>query len=639
MQKDARSTSVKKGLKRLIELGRERGFVTYEDISKLGPQDEVLPEDLKNAVNVLAENDIEIVEGFAEGEEGSNASNGSTASSSNSSGDSDSSNSLFGEEESDWGVDEPDVPAVKKANEEEPPVPVVAKVRAPERDYGSDSTDPVRMYLQEMGSVPLLSREEEVTIAKEIESGLHEVRDCVYSIPLSFRYVIGLGDRLKAGEIEPRDVFAEDSEEEKSSAERDERKVKAFLKDVGSLKRSVRAYEANMPKRFAPKNDSKAAKTKTKRKPTPKETKFVAAQAKVCEQLIAMNLGDRHVNGIVSKMKEAQSLARRHRRVIVRYEKRTKRDVKQILEIVRQLDGSTNAKRKATGNLRMSVEAAQKMASAIREARRAIGEIEKSLGLSAEDLDFFLRTIRRGEDRAQRGKKALIEANLRLVVSIAKRYTNRGLGFLDLIQEGNIGLMRAVDKFEYQRGYKFSTYATWWIRQSVSRAIADQARTIRIPVHMIETINKVLRTSRYLVQQLGREPTPDEIAEQMEMPADKIRKVLKIVKEPVSLETPIGDDEESSLGDFVEDRQSVSPADAAVALSLEEQTRKVLATLTPREEQILRMRFGIGEKTDYTLEEVGQKFAVTRERIRQIEAKALRKLRNPQRARSLESFG
>ena len=638
MQKDARSTSVKKGLKRLIELGRERGFVTYEDISKLGPSDEVLPEDLKNAVNVLAENDIEIVEGFAEGEEGATSSNGSTATSRNSSGDSnsDSNNSMFGEDESDWGVDEPDVPTVKKAREEEPAVPAVAtKPRASERDYGSDSTDPVRMYLQERGSVPLLSREEEVTIAKEIEFGIHEVRDCVYSIPLSFRYVIGLGDRLKAGEIEPRDVFAEDSEEEKSSAERDERKVKAFLKDVSALKRTVRAYESNMPKRFAPKNDGKA-----KRKPTAKETKFEASQVKVCEQLIAMNLGDRHVNGIVSKMKEAQSLARRHRRVIVRYEKRTKRDSKQILDIVRQLSsGETNAKRKATGNLRMSVEAAQKMASAIREARRAIGEIEKSIGLSAEDLDFFLRTIRRGEDRAQRGKKALIEANLRLVVSIAKRYTNRGLGFLDLIQEGNIGLMRAVDKFEYQRGYKFSTYATWWIRQSVSRAIADQARTIRIPVHMIETINKVLRTSRYLVQQLGREPTPDEIAEQMEMPADKIRKVLKIVKEPVSLETPIGDDEESSLGDFVEDRQSVSPADAAVALSLEEQTRKVLATLTPREEQILRMRFGIGEKTDYTLEEVGQKFAVTRERIRQIEAKALRKLRNPQRARSLESFG
>ncbi|MEE8311023.1 MAG: RNA polymerase sigma factor RpoD [Candidatus Binatia bacterium] len=611
--------NIKKGLSKLIDLGKERGYVTYEDINKMVPQEDGAPEDLKTAFNVLNENEIEIVEGFAD--ESSDANEDTTE-------------AFFADETSEWG-DGAAVAEVKKPPVEEPVAPVIAKVRQPERDYGTDSTDPVRMYLQEMGSVPLLSREEEVTIAKEIEGGLHEVRDCVFSIPLTFRYVIGLAERLKAGEIEPREIFADEGEEEKASVERDEKKVKQFAKDVATLKRLIKTYESHMPTRFAP-----VPNQKTKRKPTAREEKFVATKEKVCIHLISMNLGDRHVTGVVDKLKEAQGISRQKRRVIKRYESRTKRDAKTILEIVRQVGtGGANAKRKATGNLRMSVEAAQKMAGDIREARRTINEVEKEIGLSVEDLDYFLRVIRRGEDRAQRGKKALIEANLRLVVSIAKRYTNRGLGFLDLIQEGNIGLMRAVDKFEYQRGYKFSTYATWWIRQSVSRAIADQARTIRIPVHMIETINKVLRTSRYLVQQLGREPTPDEIAEQMEMPADKIRKVLKIVKEPVSLETPIGDDEESSLGDFVEDRQSVSPADAAVALSLEEQTRKVLATLTPREEQILRMRFGIGEKTDYTLEEVGQKFAVTRERIRQIEAKALRKLRNPQRARALETFG
>ncbi len=497
-------------------------------------------------------------------------------------------------------------------------------------NYAEDTSDPVRMYLQEIGAVSLLTREQEVEIAKQIEEGQDQVQEHVLVHPFTLRYLLNIADGIKSGEISERELQDEDStaDDDDADAEAVAPTDGIILKTLEKLRKLASEYDAlnaEIRKRATP--DKNALR------------KQASVQKRIRKILDELQLSRRHVNAIVEKLRRAERMLDDETVQVRRYERRTKMTVNQILRLAPKLRGTDARVAAATArSLRLNPLDGRRMIDELRTSRRRIDELEAEVGMPYEELSGTLKVIRSGERLAQNGQKRLIEANLRLVVSIAKRYTNRGLGFLDLVQEGNIGLMRAVEKFEYQRGYKFSTYATWWIRQSVSRAIADQARTIRIPVHMIETINKVVRSSRYLVQQLGREPTPEEIAQKMEMPLDKVRNVLRIVKEPVSLETPIGDEEESSLGDFVEDRQTVSPSDAAVYTSLEEQTRKVLATLTPREEQILRMRFGIGEKSDYTLEEVGQRFAVTRERIRQIEAKALRKLRHPSRARSIESF-
>jgi RNA polymerase primary sigma factor len=506
-----------------------------------------------------------------------------------------------------------------------------------EKTFGEDTSDPVRMYLQEMGSVALLTREQEVEIAKQIEAGEREVREEVLALPFTIKYLLDVADRIKAGEMSERDLLDEETEDETADGEGTEEEPHDEPEGV-ILKQLERLRRLEEDKRAA--EEKRRQKRNTPRQTRDAERKLHTVNTRIRHALEKLDLGRRHISTIVEKLHRAARFIEQQKHVLARCEQRAGRSATEILRTAGSALRSDDARRAANASrrLRLGVEEARQIVDDIRMARRRISDAEREVGMPHDDIARSLRIIRNGEDKAQDGKKRLIEANLRLVVSIAKRYTNRGLGFLDLVQEGNIGLMRAVEKFEYQRGYKFSTYATWWIRQSVSRAIADQARTIRIPVHMIETINKVVRSSRYLVQQLGREPTPEEIAIKMEMPLDKVRKVLRIVKEPVSLETPIGDEEESSLGDFVEDRQTVSPSDAAVYTSLEEQTRKVLATLTPREEQILRMRFGIGEKSDYTLEEVGQRFAVTRERIRQIEAKALRKLRHPSRAKTIEAF-
>ena len=522
------------------------------------------------------------------------------------------------------------------------------------------STDPVRMYLREMGGVSLLTREGEVVIAKRIEEGQFEIIKEVNRSPVALTYVLDLAEGLKQGTVRVRDLFEEeevqaedeDDEEEEAPqyvddeegevvdrpsakelarAAQEEENKKKFFKKVLAIKKSRKLVEEQFKALRRLKPEGKAHTEALK--------KYERARDRAAEKIIDLQLAKRHTDAIIAQMKAHSQALYLGQKKMQQAVKETGRPIDDVVASVSEIaSGDQLAFKRACRRLKLRAQEARELAIAVDEAKTVIDAIESDTLMIATELMRSAHTLDISEHKVYNAKQELVEANLRLVVSLAKKYTNRGLQFLDLIQEGNIGLMKAVDKFEYQRGYKFSTYATWWIRQAITRAIADQARTIRIPVHMIETINKLVRVSRQLVQEYGREPTPEEIAEKMDISVEKVRKVLKIAKEPISLETPIGDDADSQLGDFIEDKRVVSPSEAVENLNLQEQTRVVLGTLTPREEKVLRMRFGIGERSDHTLEEVGKNFDVTRERIRQIEAKALRKLRHPSRLKKLKSL-